>query len=259
MRIITWNVNGLRAVYGKNFISFIEEHGPDVLALQEIKAMPDQLPPAFFAEKALAPYKLHWAPAQKKGYAGTALFCRREPLSVVVGMGDDSFDNEGRVIAAEYPECWVLSIYFPNSQPELVRLPYKRAFNKSLHAYGKKLAKKKPVVLTGDFNVAHEEIDLAHPKENAMNPGFCREERDDFSALVGPKGGFCDIYRMQHPGEKGAYTWWTYRAGARERNVGWRIDYTVVSEDLVGKCKSTAHLQQVMGSDHCPVVLELSP
>lgn len=258
MLITTWNVNGLRAVLKKTLVSFLSEVKPDVVGFQEIKIQEDQLPPEMESDPILKGYKKFWFPAKKRGYAGTAAFSLTEPLSVIKGMGKPEFDDEGRTLTLEFKDFYFLSIYFPNAQPELVRLKYKLAFNQALLEFAKKLKKKKPVLLSGDFNVAHEEIDLARPRENMLNPGFSIEERNSFSKYLAPSGGFVDVFREKHPGETGRYTWWTYRANARENNVGWRIDYFLVSENFRSRVKETPIYHDIEGSDHCPVGIRIS-
>jgi len=257
LKLASWNVNGLRAIFGKNLVAYLEEFGPDILALQEIKVQEDQLPPEFHENPVLKGYHKYYFPAEKKGYSGTAFFTRKEPLAVHKGMGNPEFDREGRVLTLEFADFYIASIYFPNSQHELLRLDYKLAFNEALLKYARKLDKAKPVILTGDFNVAHEEIDLKNPKENMMNPGFYIDERKWFSKLVHPDTGFCDIFREQHPGEADRYTWWSYRLRARERNIGWRIDYFVVSNRLKARLGEATLEDEVLGSDHCPIGLVL--
>ena len=256
MLLASWNVNGIRAAYGKNFSKFISDVRPDVLCLQETKADKSQLPAAFFSDPALADYEMHWHSAQKKGYSGTAIFSKHKAIRVLTGLGIEEFDAEGRVLALEFRDFFIFSIYFPNSQDDVKRLPYKMAFNEALLRHASALAEKKPVLLSGDFNVAHTEIDLAHPKANDGTAGFHPDERAWFSRLLG--SGFCDIWRDLHPEQKNAYTWWTYRSFARERNVGWRIDYFVISKAIADQVEAAPIWHDVEGSDHCPVGLKLA-
>lgn len=239
---------------GKGAAAAVIAENPDVLCLQETKASPEQveLPPEFQS------YRHYWNPATKKGYAGTAIFTREEPLDVVNGMGIDEHDNEGRVIAAEYPDFTLVNVYTPNAQDGLRRLDYRLAWDEAFRRYLKHLEKtrKKPVVWCGDLNVAHEEIDIARPKENRKSAGFSDEERASFTALL--NAGFIDSFRQFNPDKKDAYTWWSFRSQARVRNVGWRIDYFGVSNRFVDRLKDATILADIHGSDHCPVVLVLS-
>ncbi len=251
--LVSWNVNGLRSVLGKGLLPFIEKHAPDVLCLQEIKLSAEHVP-------ALALPFAHqlWHHAAKPGYSGTAILSRVRPLRVLRDFpGKHAHPLEGRILAAEFASCWLVNVYVPNSQRELLRLPYRQkewdpAFRKLLTD----LAREKPVVVCGDFNCAHEEIDLANPASNRRNAGFTDEERAGFSELL--NAGFVDVFRQKHPGEKGHYSWWTYRMGARARNVGWRIDYFLVSTPLAQQVGKAAIWPEVMGSDHCPVAIQLN-
>ncbi|MEW6429274.1 MAG: exodeoxyribonuclease III [Thermodesulfobacteriota bacterium] len=251
MRLISWNVNGLRAIAGKGFLDLLRDLDADIIALQEIKAQPEQLP-----EEILRPdgYKSFWHPAEKKGYAGVCVYTRREPLTVTVGLGIEEHDREGRVLTLEFPDCFLVNVYFPNAQHGLTRLDYKLRFNDDLLAYLDLLRQKKTVAVCGDYNVAHKEIDLANPKANVKNPGFTPEERAWMDRFLA--GGWLDTFRMFHP-EPEQYTWWSYRANARARNIGWRIDYFCVDEKSRGRVKDAAILAEVTGSDHCPVSLVL--
>ncbi len=249
--LISWNVNGLRAVLQKGFEAFVRESSPDVLCLQEIKALPDQIEDLSWSEG----YDSYWNPAEKKGYSGTLVLTKVPPLSTALGMGMTEHDQEGRVITLEFSKHFLVNVYTPNSQNQLRRLPYRRDWNRDFLAYLKSLEKSKPVVVCGDLNVAHTEIDLANPKTNRKNAGFTEEEREDFTTLL--ESGFVDTFRMFTP-DPHHYTWWSYRAGARSRNIGWRIDYWLVSEALRKKVKASEILPEVMGSDHCPVQLTLS-
>lgn len=251
MKLISWNVNGLRSVLGKGLLEFWAAEKPDVLCLQEIKAKPEQVaevtwPPSF------AP---HWNSAEKPGYAGTATFATNKPQGTANGIGIEEHDHEGRVVALEYEDFFLVNVYTPNSQRELTRLDYRtKQWEPAFRAYLKQLEKKKPVIVCGDLNVAHTELDLANPKTNRQNAGFTDEERTEFQALI--NAGFVDTFRLFTEGN-GHYTWWSYMNGARPRNIGWRIDYFLVSAALVPRVKAARILPQVPGSDHCPVVLEL--
>ena len=249
MKIISWNVNGLRAVLKKNFLEYLGEESPDILCLQETKAEPNQVEILWPAH-----YTTYWNAAQKKGYSGTVIFTKERPLNVSLGIGKDHHDQEGRVITAEYPKFYLVNVYVPNSQRELTRLPYRQEWDIDFLAYLKKLEKKKPVIFCGDLNVAHTEIDLANPKSNVRNHGFTIEERNGFSALV--KAGFIDTFREFEKGG-GHYTWWSPMAGARGRNVGWRIDYFLISPALRPNLQRAFIRPHILGSDHCPVGIEL--
>ena len=248
-KMISWNVNGLRAVMGKNFMEVFDSLDADIFCLQETKLQEGQL------ELDLPGYHMYWNYAEKKGYSGTALFTKEEPLSVTYGMGIEEHDHEGRVITAEFSDYYVLTVYVPNSQNELKRLPYRMTWEDAWRQYIGELNKKKPVIYCGDLNVAHEEIDLKNPKSNRMNPGFSDEERAKMTQLL--SSGFVDTFRYLYPDKTGAYSWWSYRFNARKNNAGWRIDYFIVSERLKDKIKSADIWSEVQGSDHCPVVLEL--
>ena len=248
-RFVSWNVNGLRAVEKKGFVEIIADLNADVVALQEIKALPEQLPESI---KNIPGYTAYWFSAQKKGYAGVATYSKEEPISVIYGIDHKDHDYEGRVLTLEFGDFFFINAYFPNSQPGLVRMEYKLQFNNDLLAFAQTLAKQKSVVICGDFNVAHKEIDLTNPKQNEKNPGFAPQERawmDRFLAA-----GFVDTFRMFHP-EPGQYTWWSYRFNARARNIGWRIDYFCVDKKSAGRVKAAGILPEVLGSDHCPVSL----
>ncbi len=251
MKLISWNVNGIRACVRNGFVGFLTKEKPNVLGLQEIKIDHASRLKAEFDFKAVEEY---WNPAQRPGYSGTAILSKVPALSTRDGIGIGEFDSEGRVQTMELKKFYFINVYFPNSQPDLKRLDYKQRFNKALLAYAKKLEKKKPVVICGDFNVAHQEIDLARPKDNVMNAGFTKEERywaDQFVAA-----GLVDTFRHLNP-EKIQYSWWTYRFGARARNVGWRIDYFFVSAKIIKNVKKAFILDKVTGSDHAPVGIEL--
>ena len=248
MKFISWNVNGFRSCLGKGFAEFFGEADADFFCIQETKMQPGQ------AEFAPEGYYQYWYSAEKKGYSGTAVFARREPLSVRYGIGIPEHDTEGRAITLEYPEFYLLCVYTPNAQRELARLDYRMSWEDALRAYILSLDSKKPVIYCGDLNVAHEEIDLKNPKTNHHSAGFSDEERGKFSELL--NSGFCDTFRTLYP-ETVAYSWWSYMMKAREKNVGWRIDYFVVSERLMPCVTDSFILGEVMGSDHCPVGLEL--
>jgi exodeoxyribonuclease-3 len=252
MRLYSWNVNGIRAAMKKDFIGSFEKMQPDVLCLQETKAQDDQV---LEAVAEIEHYHVYCNSAEKKGYSGTAIFSRSEPLSVQYDMGVEEHDQEGRVIAAEYDSFYLVTVYVPNSGNELKRLEYRQRWDGDFFIYLKNLEKTKPVVVCGDFNVAHREIDIARPKANYnKTAGYMQEEIDGLNRLV--ESGFVDTFRYLHPDEV-KYSWWSMRAGARARNVGWRIDYFFVSRSLANKVKETDILNDIMGSDHCPVMLEL--
>lgn len=249
MRIITWNVNGLRACVGKGFPDFLAKCGADLFCIQETKMQPEQLDLSFDG------YTSYWNSAQKKGYSGTAVFARQVPHSIQNGIGMEEHDSEGRVITLEYERFYLVNCYTPNAQKELARIDYRMAWEDAFRAYLQKLDAKKPVVLCGDLNVAHEEIDLKNPKTNRNNAGFSDQERGKMTALL--KSGFADAYRRLYPDKAGAYTWWSYMFHAREKNAGWRIDYFIVSERLMECVEDCIIHADVMGSDHCPVELIL--
>ncbi|MGB1874501.1 MAG: exodeoxyribonuclease III [Akkermansiaceae bacterium] len=252
MKLASWNVNGIRAVIKKNFAQFISDHQPDILCLQETKARAEQVD----LPLELAGYRTYWNAAEKPGYSGTAIFSKYEPISTSYGIGIEEHDNEGRVITAEFPDFHLVTVYTPNSQNELRRLPYRQQWDIDFLTYCKKLEKSKPVIFCGDLNVAHQEIDLARPKQNRHSAGFSDEERANFDKII--EHGFIDTYRHFHPDKKDAYSWWSYRAGARGKNIGWRIDYFCVSNQIMDRVKGADILAEVHGSDHCPVTLELS-
>ncbi len=249
MKLISWNVNGLRACMGKGFLEFFKETDADFFCVQESKMQPDQ------AQIETAGYHQFWSSAEKKGYSGTVIFAKTEPLSVSYGI-DGKYSDEGRLITLEYDSFYLVNSYTPNAQNELKRIDYRMEYEDDLRSYLSSLAEKKGVILCGDLNVAHEEIDLAHPKANVGNPGFSPQEREKFSLLLA--AGFTDSFRYLYPDRKEAYSWWSYRMKARERNVGWRIDYFVVSDSLREKIKDSRILPDILGSDHCPVELTLS-
>lgn len=248
MKFVSWNVNGLRAVAGKGFADISEDFDADFVCLQETKLQAGQIDLEFLG------YTSYWNYADKAGYSGTAIYTRQQPLSVTNGIGVDEHDHEGRVITLEMPEFYLVCVYVPNSQDGLKRLDYRMRWEDAFRAYVSGLAARKGVIICGDLNVAHEEIDLKNPATNHFNAGFSDEERGKFSQLLA--AGFCDSWRLQHPGEA-KYSWWSYRMAARERNVGWRIDYFVVSDNFADHIESTDILNDVFGSDHCPVVLNI--
>lgn len=253
MKIVTWNVNGLRAVQKKGFLKWFEAEKPDVLCLQEIKAKPDQLDEHLHNVKG---YEVVFNSAQRPGYSGTAIYTRKKPDEIWLGIGEKTADSEGRVLGVRFGNLHVISAYFPNSQPEGVRLDFKIEFcNKITKKLKAMVAKKQDIVLTGDYNIAHNEIDLARPDDNHENPGFFPRERQAMTDFL--KAGFVDVMREANPAKAGLYTWWSFRTAARERNVGWRIDYTNVNESLKSRVKKTWISPEVMGSDHCPVGIEL--
>ena len=250
MKLISWNVNGLRACVNKGFLDFVDTVDADVICLQETKCRPEQI------ALDLPQYHIYWNSADKAGYSGTAVFTKREPLAVTYGFGDDLHRHEGRVITCEYEDFYLVCCYTPNSQDELKRLDYRMLWEDDLRAYLCELDKVKPVVYCGDLNVAHEEIDLKNPKTNHFNPGFSDEERGKMTELL--ESGFLDTFRTLYPKRADAYSWWSYRAASRERNVGWRIDYFITSARLRERIFDSCILAEVTGSDHCPVMLVLN-
>ena len=249
MKLISWNVNGLRAAMGKGFMDAFTALDADIFCLQETKLQEGQI------QMELPGYHQYWNYAEKKGYSGTAVFTKREPLSVRYGIGVDEFDHEGRVITLEYPDFFFITVYTPNSQDGLARLPYRMQWEDAFLQYLKGLEQEKPVIFCGDLNVAHQEIDIKNPKSNIHNAGFTQEERDKMTALLG--SGFIDTFRYFHPDVTGAYSWWSYRFHARENNAGWRIDYFITSEALCPRLESACIHPEIFGSDHCPVELVL--
>ena len=249
MKLVSWNVNGLRACMGKGFADFLKKEDPDVICLQETKMQREQ------ADFDFEGYHEYWNSAEKKGYSGTAIFTKKEPISVSYGIGMEEADAEGRVICAEYDTFFLVTVYTPNAQRELVRIDFRMAFEDAFRAYLMKLNEKKPVVVCGDMNVAHKPIDLKNPKSNIGNAGFSYEERGKFSELLA--SGFVDTFRMLYPDKEEAYSWWSYMFKSRERNTGWRIDYFLVTDDMKNKVRDSLILSDVMGSDHCPVELLL--
>lgn len=249
MKLISWNVNGLRAAMGKGFMDTFAQLDADAFCLNETKLQSGQI------ELDLPGYHQYWNSAEKKGYSGVAVFTRQEPLSVRYGIGVDEFDHEGRVLTLEMPQFYLVSCYTPNSQDGLKRLEYRMRWEDAFLSYLKSLEREKPVVLCGDLNVAHQEIDIRNPKSNRMNAGFTDQEREKMTRLL--NAGFVDTFRALHPDETGAYSWWSYRFHARENNAGWRIDYFIVSESLRGHVREAAIHPEIFGSDHCPVELVL--
>ena len=249
MKLVSWNVNGLRAVLGKGFLDYVAAEDPDVICLQETKLQPEQ---AVFD---LPGYHRFFNSADKKGYSGTAILTRTEPLSVTYDFGGDEHRHEGRIITAEFPQFYLVCCYTPNSQDGLKRLDYRMRWEDDLRDYLRELDQTKPVVYCGDLNVAHREIDLKNPKTNRQNPGFSDEEREKMTRLL--EAGFVDTFRYINGDVTDRYSWWSYRFHAREKNVGWRIDYFIVSQRLADKVKAADIRSEIYGSDHCPVLLEL--
>ena len=250
MKLLSWNVNGLRAVLRKNFLEFLDQEKPDILCLQETKARPEDVEQLWPAT-----YQTHWNSADKKGYSGTVIFTQPRPRSVANGIAAAMHNMEGRVVTAEYPDFYVVNVYTPNSQRELTRLDYRQEWDRAFLAYLLDLQKRKPVIFCGDLNVAHTPLDLTNPKANVRNHGFTIEERSGFDALLA--AGFVDTFREFEKGG-GHYTWWSPMMGARKRNVGWRIDYVLISAALRPRLHRAFILPGVLGSDHCPVGIELA-
>lgn len=250
MKFISWNVNGLRACHGKGFCEAFAALDADFFCLQETKMQAGQLDLQFEG------YQSYWNYAEKKGYSGTAIFTRHEPLSVTYGLGIEEHDHEGRVITLEMPEFYLVTVYTPNSQDGLRRLSYRMEWEEAFRAYLLRLDAVKPVVVCGDLNVAHKEIDLKNPKSNRQNAGFTDEEREKFSTLLA--AGFVDTFRHFYPSQEGAYSWWSYRFSAREKNAGWRIDYFLTSERLSGALQGACIHPEIYGSDHCPVEVTIA-
>ena len=249
MKLISWNVNGLRACLGKGFMDYFTQQEADFFCLQETKMQPGQ------AEIPAPGYHEYWNSAEKKGYSGTAILARQEPLSVAFGMGSDLHDHEGRLITLEYEGFYLFTVYTPNSQRELTRLNYRMCWEEDFRMYLARLDEKKPVIVCGDMNVAHREIDLKNPKTNQNNAGFTPQEREAMTKLL--DSGFVDSFRYLYPDATGCYSWWSYMFHAREKNAGWRIDYFLVSERVKDRIRAARIDSEVMGSDHCPVVLEI--
>ena len=249
MKFISWNVNGLRACVQKGFLDFFNEIDADFFCIQESKLQEGQI------DLDLPGYQQYWNYAEKKGYSGTAIFTRETPLSVSYGIGMEEHDHEGRVITLEYDQFYLVTCYTPNSQNELARLPYRMTWEDAFLAYLKELDAKKPVILCGDLNVAHEEIDLKNPKSNRQNAGFTNEERSKMTTLL--NAGFTDTFRHFYPDTEGIYSWWSYRFKAREKNAGWRIDYFITSKRLDNQLEKAAIHTEIFGSDHCPVEVDI--
>ena len=248
-KFISWNVNGLRACVTKGFLDYFNEADADIFCVQETKLQSGQI------DLDLPGYHQYWNYAEKKGYSGTAMFCKKEPLSVLYGIGIEEHDKEGRVITAEFDSYYVVTCYTPNSQNELKRLDYRMKWEDDFKAYLKNLEKSKPVILCGDLNVAHEPIDLKNPLQNEHNPGYSLEERTKMTALLA--SGFVDTYRYLYP-EKVQYSWWSYRFQSRIKNIGWRIDYFIISRSLCPVLEDSQILTEVLGSDHCPILLQMN-
>lgn len=251
MNIVSWNVNGLRATLGKGLAEKMDALQPDILCMQEVKARPDQVSDLWLASW---PHRV-WNPAERPGYSGVLTLSRRAPLSTSTGIGEPEHDTEGRVATMEFETFYLVNCYTPNSQNELARLPYRQQWDEAFRRYVARLAESKPVVFCGDLNVAHEEIDLARPDSNHFSAGFSDEERAGFTQLL--QSGFADTYRRLNPDKRDAYSWWSFRGGARARNVGWRIDYFCVSESLMPRVTGAQIHSDITGSDHCPVSLQI--
>lgn len=249
MKLITWNVNGLRACLGKGFLDFCKSQNPEVICIQETKMQEGQ------SEVALEGYEQFWNSAEKKGYSGTAIFTKVKPLHVNYDIDTEGHDKEGRAITTEFNDFYLVNVYTPNSQEKLARLDYRMEWEDAFRAYVLKLDEKKPVIICGDLNVAHQEIDLKNPSSNRKNAGFSDEERAKMTELL--ESGFKDTYRYLYPDTTGVYTWWSYRFNARANNAGWRIDYFIVSDRIKEKVKDVTIFDQTMGSDHCPVLLDI--
>lgn len=253
MKIISWNVNGLRAVVKKGFKDFFDRIDADIFCIQETKMQIDQLDKE--TKSIFDEYYEYWNSAERKGYSGTAIFSKQEPISVKNGIGIEEHDNEGRVITLEYEEFYLVNCYTPNSKRELERLPYRMIWEDEIRKYLKKINSIKPVIYCGDLNVAHNEIDLKNAKSNKGNCGFTDEERGKMTKLL--NSGFIDCFRYKYPNKENSYTWWSYMGKAREKNIGWRIDYFIVSDKIKGKINDVIIHDDIMGSDHCPVELDI--
>ncbi len=253
MKLISWNVNGLRAVINKGFKNFFKEANADIFCLQETKMQVEQLDED--AKKIFDGYYQYWNCAEKKGYSGTAIFTKKEPISVSYGIGIEEHDKEGRVITLEYEDFFIVDCYTPNSKRELERLEYRMIWEDEFRNYLLNLNESKPVILCGDLNVAHKEIDLKNPKTNRRNAGFTDEEREKMTRLL--DSGFTDSFRFLYPNKENCYSWWSYMGHSREKNIGWRIDYFIVSNSIESKIKESYIYQNIFGSDHCPVGLEI--
>lgn len=249
MNLISWNVNGIRACVNKGFIEFFNDIKADIFCIQETKCQPDQIELEFDG------YKSYWNSAERKGYSGTAIFTKKKPIAVTRGIGIEEHDKEGRILTLEFEDFYLVNNYTPNAKRGLERLDYRQIWEDEIRKYLLKLNKKKPVIMCGDLNVAHKEIDLKNPKSNRGNAGFTDEEREKMTQLL--KAGFTDSFRYLYPDKENAYSWWSYMGRAREKNVGWRIDYFIVSNDMKDKIKEATIYPQIMGSDHCPVGIEI--
>lgn len=249
MKFVSWNVNGLRAVVGKGFADIFSSFDADFFCLQEIKLRPGQIDLEFDG------YTSHWSYADRPGYSGTAIYTRHEPIRTIHALGVDAHDHEGRITALEYPEWYLVCVYTPNSQNELARLDYRMEWERDFLTFVKELDAHKPVIICGDLNVAHQEIDLANPKTNHNNPGFTDDERNALTRLLNK--GFTDTFRALHPDQAKAYSWWSYRFRSREKNIGWRIDYFIISNRLLPRLRKAEIHSDILGSDHCPVSIEL--
>ena len=247
MKLISWNVNGIRACVNKGFTEFFDKIDADIFCIQETKCQPGQI------ELNFEGYKAYWNSAERKGYSGTAIFTKKEPMNVTYGIGIEEHDKEGRVITLEFEKFYMVNIYTPNAKRGLERLDYRQIWENEIRNYLVKLNEIKPVIMCGDLNVAHKEIDLKNPKSNRGNAGFTDEEREKMTELL--HSGFVDSFRFLYPDKTDSYSWWSYMGKAREKNVGWRIDYFIVSEDIKDKIKEAMIYPEVMGSDHCPVGL----
>jgi exodeoxyribonuclease-3 len=254
MKLISWNVNGLRACIGKGFMEYFRNTQADFFCIQETKLQQEQMEQLETLPDPDA-YNGYWHYAQKKGYSGTAIFAKEAPVCSMFGLGNTELDTEGRVITLEYPQFYLVTCYTPNAQRELARIDFRMEWDAAFRDYLKSLDSKKPVIICGDLNVAHNEIDLKNPKSNRGNAGFSDQERESFSKLL--NSGFTDTFRYLHPDEKDAYTWWSYMFQARQKNAGWRIDYFLVSDRIADKITATPIYSNVLGSDHCPVGLEI--
>lgn len=250
MKLISWNVNGIRACLNKGFDEFFKSTDADIFCIQETKCRPEQVEWLEYEG-----YMSYWNSAEKKGYSGTAVFTKIKPIAVTYGIGIEEHDHEGRVITMEYEDFYLVNVYTPNSKRELERLDYRQVWEDAMREYLLKLDKKKPVIMCGDLNVAHNEIDLANPKTNTQNAGFTIEERTKMTELL--DAGFTDSYRYLYPEKEGKYTWWSYMRKSREKNIGWRIDYFIVSDRIKDKIKEASIYDDVLGSDHCPIGLEI--
>jgi len=250
MQIVSFNVAGIRAATKKGLLEFMKSTQADFYCFQEVKATEENIP----KELTIPNYEMYFLTGEKKGYSGLAIYTKHKPISIITGIGKEEFDKEGRVLTLEYADFYLINSYFPHSTRKLTRLEYKLKFNKAFLEFAKKLETKKPIIIAADFNVAHDKRDLANPKQNEKNAGFTKEERNWFSEFL--EKGFVDTFRIFNQ-ENGHYTWWTYRNNARKRNIGWRIDYFVVSKSIADKIKESTILTKVLGSDHCPILLQI--